>query len=499
MKKPIEHKKISRILLMVLLIIFVIQMIGLIFLLMMPYIVKAAEDDRVACCQCDICWKMNAADCLQAGGKILEDCFYCWNADSCAEQGGEWDDAQCKCLAPAPKIKLQVPLGKFGETEQQIDISKYIAALYSYLIAIVGILAVAMIVFGGLRWLMAGGNASQIGEAKEYIGSAIIGLLLALFSYVLLQTVNPNLVSLNWNRPELVKKEGLGGEWCTNEKVFRCGNSYDCSASGQPCGPNVKEGSCWGQYCSGGTGCLKVSLEELPDGAEATKKTEAADQGGVARVCLDKSNCKPKCEDYGNTDNGTYQLYADTAASMNQYYCGLDYCYEQGITATLCKRVYGKGCYPKAMPGESCKSDDDCAYGKCNLGTIPNECSPKGGAKVGTSCDKDSDCGAGMFCRKKGELIDKCTMLGQLEDGQWCNEARECKGGICQTNGVNSCSSGNVGQPCANNSECKSGICETNGLNRCSTGTTGADCANDSECASGYKCNTSGSNHCEPI
>ncbi len=118
-----------------------------------------------------------------------------------------------------PDLTLQVPIGdleKFSEatpegatdTGQIVSVpwlSQYFSALYKYLIGIAGILAAAMLIFGGLKWMLAAGNAAKIGEAKESIGSAVIGLLLALFSYLLLWTINPQLVNLGGLNIEYIK------------------------------------------------------------------------------------------------------------------------------------------------------------------------------------------------------------------------------------------------------------------------------------------------------
>jgi hypothetical protein len=53
-----------------------------------------------------------------------------------------------------------------------------------------------MIMFNGLRWAAAAGNSEQISTAKSGIVSAVVGLILALGSYVILSTLNPAFVNL---------------------------------------------------------------------------------------------------------------------------------------------------------------------------------------------------------------------------------------------------------------------------------------------------------------
>ena len=74
---------------------------------------------------------------------------------------------------------------------------QYIAALYKFFVGIAGIVAVVMISLGGFIWLFSGGSPDKISKAKELILGAIFGLLLALGSYLILYTINPQLVDFS--------------------------------------------------------------------------------------------------------------------------------------------------------------------------------------------------------------------------------------------------------------------------------------------------------------
>ncbi|MBI3115691.1 MAG: hypothetical protein HYZ09_04360 [Candidatus Kerfeldbacteria bacterium] len=73
-------------------------------------------------------------------------------------------------------------------------IGEYFQALYIYFISAVGVIAITMIIYGGFRWITAAGNPSRIQAAQDTINSALIGLVLALTSYLILNSINPNLV-----------------------------------------------------------------------------------------------------------------------------------------------------------------------------------------------------------------------------------------------------------------------------------------------------------------
>ncbi|MFA5247748.1 MAG: pilin [Patescibacteria group bacterium] len=99
---------------------------------------------------------------------------------------------------------MQVPipgLGKEGvvtfNTGDTKPIADYVKAIYNYAVGIVGILAAIMLMVGGFRWILAGGNASSIGEAKEIIFASLSGLVLVMASWLILQQINPALTELN--------------------------------------------------------------------------------------------------------------------------------------------------------------------------------------------------------------------------------------------------------------------------------------------------------------
>ena len=53
----------------------------------------------------------------------------------------------------------------------------------SVLLFIVGAIAVIMIVIGGLRYVISGGDASQVQAAKNTILYALVGIIVAILAY----------------------------------------------------------------------------------------------------------------------------------------------------------------------------------------------------------------------------------------------------------------------------------------------------------------------------
>ncbi len=78
----------------------------------------------------------------------------------------------------------------------KVPITDYIPNIFTLLIGLAGVLAVLMIVIGGVQYL----STDAIGgksEAKEKITNAILGLLLAIGAYIILYTINPNALTFN--------------------------------------------------------------------------------------------------------------------------------------------------------------------------------------------------------------------------------------------------------------------------------------------------------------
>ncbi|MFA6322609.1 MAG: pilin [Candidatus Buchananbacteria bacterium] len=90
-------------------------------------------------------------------------------------------------------------------------LGQYIGVVFQYIVGLAAFLAAVMIMIGGFLWLTSAGNPSRVTQGKEYITGALVGLLLALFSYIILYTINPSLVSLKPLQILSVKPSELPG------------------------------------------------------------------------------------------------------------------------------------------------------------------------------------------------------------------------------------------------------------------------------------------------
>lgn len=100
--------------------------------------------------------------------------------------------------ASAFALELSYPeINVFGTSLSINDTSglpEYARYFFSIGVALAGFIAVAVIAFGGIFYLVSYGRGKFTDEAKEWIRSGILGLLLVVCAYLIVHTINPELV-----------------------------------------------------------------------------------------------------------------------------------------------------------------------------------------------------------------------------------------------------------------------------------------------------------------
>lgn len=96
---------------------------------------------------------------------------------------------------------LAVPGGAApDDSPQQFAIT--IATLWQTLIIVGGLAFILYFLWGGLNWIMAGGDKSKLEESKAKITQGLIGLALLAASYVIIRflesAIGLNLLNINW-------------------------------------------------------------------------------------------------------------------------------------------------------------------------------------------------------------------------------------------------------------------------------------------------------------
>jgi hypothetical protein len=266
----------------------------------------------------------------------------------------------------------QVSIGDgFEKGEATVpSIAKYIQAIYNYAIGIVGILAAVVLMFGGVRWMMAGGSPDKIGDAKAWIGASISGLILALASYMILNTINPDLVSFKEIAPPLISARGC----C--EKI-KNGGICSSSTTEDQCESGWREGD----YICEDSKCLSADQIQIE---------KCANKGGQILLGNKSSDCGEKCK----PKNYLYSSFS--YKSSYEYYCCI---------CDPCETL---------SDGTNCGESNGGKYAVCRNG----ECSPC--AQNGQNCSFNWCC-EGMCCEDNGLFDVAECIVGTPTNGKYCN------------------------------------------------------------------------------
>lgn len=176
-------------------------------------------------------------------------------------------------------------------------LARYIKALYDYGMSIAGILAAIVLMGGGILWLTSGGNDSRIAQAKEMIVGSVTGLAILFSSWIILNTINPDLLKLKIITTQVINPNQLPSqitcEWRCVDYGSKCegGGGHDTIAATSPWRSTNHE------TCKSGIG--KQPSTACPIGKVydccCQKKYNVANQEEATRLlaCLEGSG-KPK-------------------------------------------------------------------------------------------------------------------------------------------------------------------------------------------------------------
>lgn len=253
-------------------------------------------------------------------------------------------------------------------------LAKYIKAFYDYGIAIGGILATIVLMGAGVLWLTSGGNDSKISQAKELIVGSIAGLAILFGSWVLLNTVNPDLLVLKEIKTKYLEMVVFG---CCQKND----GSVDALPSSRCISPNIFHENMVPNYEK--KICEAVGCCTAPDAVALNKYSSCVQITNSA--CFDRGEARKQ----GGKNFYTWQQ-------------------------TLCEDIPEceniKSNCVGIKDGEACENVDDayCYGGVCYAGDGQEKepCGNDGGStclKSGSKCDdKDSsggrDCGKNLFC-----------------------------------------------------------------------------------------------------
>ncbi len=165
-----------------------------------------------------------------------------------------------------------------NETSGLTDFRIYVSNFYLFSIGASILIAVMMMMIGGVIWLTSAGNPGRISTAKEYIINALIGVVLLLGAYTIIQAVNPKLVNLE--DPNLPPIPSTGACLYNSEGKPRCKTDIEAYCIDTLNGQYKPKAS-----CSDKSLCKKYNLSTFECEKNVTDGTLAGEEGST---CEDK-------------------------------------------------------------------------------------------------------------------------------------------------------------------------------------------------------------------
>ncbi|MFA5183961.1 MAG: pilin [Patescibacteria group bacterium] len=253
-------------------------------------------------------------------------------------------------------------VGSYKDGVMSSDLlARYIKAIYDYGLMIGGILAAIVLMGGGVLWLTSGGNDSKVTQAKELISGSITGLVILFSSWVILNTINPDLLQLQILKTKVINVvtlEGIECQWRCVPVGQKCegGGGHDAIQATSQWRSNKQD------YCLDNIGAMPTNAcptGQLYDCCCRNKYDIPAADGDAMLACLK-----------GTTGNAFKEEGSD--------------CYIQSTGVSgYCKTVKkdGSANYSKCMPclqiGEKCTDnmgDYECADSNGKCGSTHGDC-----------------------------------------------------------------------------------------------------------------------------
>jgi hypothetical protein len=121
----------------------------------------------------------------------------------------------------AYKIEVSIPVPGGPTSGELVTLTQYIRYLYLFGLGAVGIAALGALVIGGFMYMLSDTVTSK-DKAKEYIWGALSGLVLGLAAYLILNTINPDLVKIKGPElPEIKLPEAQTKEFKSKEETAK--------------------------------------------------------------------------------------------------------------------------------------------------------------------------------------------------------------------------------------------------------------------------------------
>jgi hypothetical protein len=199
------------------------------------------------------------------------------------------------------------------------DLPGYLVALYKVALVLVVLSAVLMVSIGGFMYLTSAGNTSSIGTAKAVITDALVGLVIALVAWLILNVINPDLTT--------VTIDTLSVNVSTSTSSAASSSTADTSSASST--TSTGSGSCGGysvngissSQCTDASSALSTLLACMYAKYPNTKITSISDSAGFS-TCKNSyssacAHAKTSCHYGGGASKTSSECQSSMAADFS--------------------------------------------------------------------------------------------------------------------------------------------------------------------------------------
>ncbi len=272
-------------------------------------------------------------------------------------------------LAPIPGLTT-------GITADQAGLANFLNNLYKYLIGLAAVIAVVEIIWGGLLYSTQDVPGSKT-NGKEKIQNALLGLVLVLSPVLVFSIINPSILNLSINLPELDTKSGApnqtGGTGGTGTQTVDA--TTNCTVTGTigilqiaTC-PTESASKTWGATCTWGNLSSIEPLTISAGGAVAQNTISCSNKNsyvfietiGVVSFSKAINTLRPLAQTVDNSENASSAIsFANICNAAGRKTCISD----------IPKVTFSVECLPKPMTQIPASSGGS---GKCYKETLTCE------------------------------------------------------------------------------------------------------------------------------
>lgn len=245
---------------------------------------------------------------------------------------------------------------------------EYVALIYNLGLWVIGLSAMFMLTVGGFMYLTSAGNTSSASSAKGVIKDSLIGLVLGLSAWLIVNTINPDLTTLNISGVSTGTSSTPTPGGDTPPAGVPSDSAQKAAEILLKSGKLVSNGSC--RDASGKSVSPKSTITQVKNGESMTKCFHGCNKGGT---CTGTVNPSATMLNINNAISNSYSITSVSGgshANNSAHYSGkaMDIVPRSNVRSQWVKlrdEFISKGAAEHSKSGTFCEDEkgnlrDDC-------------------------------------------------------------------------------------------------------------------------------------------